>query len=158
MKKSIIITIFFLSFSLHSQNKPSYPGPNEGFKRVDLLLPKIENEKNYKVEVKFSMKTEVIECASVDFSFNSKNLKTEYGISNSYRFPYYFLENDAVEITEGLDEDCNTSKTVLKKIYSSQNILIEYQSYYAIPFFIPESWNLEYRLWKADDVYKCVNK
>ena len=158
MKETITILILFLSFNLHSQNKPIYPSPKKGFKRVDLLLPKIENEKNYKVEVKFSIETEVIECASVGFSFNSKNLKTEYGISNSSRFPYYFLENDAVEITEGLDEDCNTSKTVLKKIYSSQNILIEYQSYYTRPFFIPESWNLEYRLWKADDVYKSVNK
>lgn len=158
MKKSIIITILFLSFCLHSQNKPSYPNPKEGFKRVDLLLPKIENEKNFKVEVKFSMESEVIECATVDFSYNSKNLKTEYGISNSYRFPYYILENDAFEITEGLDSDCNSNKTVLKKIYSSQNILIEYQSYYARPFYIPEYWNLEYRLWKADDVYNSVIK
>ena len=156
MKKTIIILILFLSFTSHSQNKPKYPNPKEGFKRVDLLLPKIENEKNYKVEVKFSMESKVIECANVDFSFNLKNLKTEYGIPNSYRFPYYSLENDAVEITEGLDSDCKTTKTILKKIYSSQNILIEYQSYYARPFYIPESWNLEYRLWKADDYYKSA--
>lgn len=156
MKKTIIILILFLSFSSYSQNKPNYPNPKNGFKRVDLLLPKIENEKNYKVEVKFSIESKVIECANVDFSFNLKNLKTEYGIPNNNRFPYYSLENDAVEINEGLDSDCKSTKKVLKKIYSFQNILIEYQSYYARPFYIPESWNLEYRLWKADDDYKSV--
>jgi serine protease inhibitor ecotin len=85
-----------------------------------------------------------------------KNLKTEYGIANS-RFPYYVIENDIIEISEGLSSDCISKNKVNKKIFSSQNLLLEYQSYYARPFYIPENWTLEYRIWKADDKFTSMN-
>jgi serine protease inhibitor ecotin len=157
MKKTILIIILIFANNLYSQNNPNYPKAKPGFKRIDLILPKVENQKDYKVEIKFSTELKVIECANVDFSYNPKNLKTEYGISNTYRYPYYIFEDDTIEITEGLDSDCNSKKEILKKISSSQNIIIEYQSYYTRPFYIPETWNLEYRLWKAEENYRSVN-
>ena len=52
MKKVIIVTLFLLnSIHLFAQNTPSYPEPKEGYKRVDLIFPKIENSNQYKVEV-----------------------------------------------------------------------------------------------------------
>jgi ecotin len=156
MKNSFVVIIFLFCLNLFSQNRPNYPEPKTGFKRVDLILPKIENQQDYKVEIKFSINYNVIECANVNFGFNIKNLKTEYGIANS-RFPYYVIENDIIEISEGLSSDCISKTKVDKKILSSQNLLLEYQSYYARPFYIPENWTLEYRIWKADANFKSIN-
>ncbi|MEC5395501.1 ecotin family protein [Bergeyella sp. RCAD1439] len=154
IQRLIIILIF--SIKLNAQNAPSYPQPKEGFKRVDLLLPKIENSKDYKIQVKFSFEAIVGECSNASFSFNSKNLKEEYGIPQNSRYPYYVIESDAAEIFEGMNSDCKSEKKVKRKIISSQDIFIEYQSYYARPFYIPESWSVEYRIWKADDKYITV--
>ena len=157
MKKTLtILTLLILSVKLHAQNTPSYPQPKEGFKRVDLLLPKIENSKDYKIQIKFSIDATVVECSNASFSFNRKNLKEEYGIQQNSRYPYYVIESDAAEILEGMNSDCKSDKKVKRKIISSQDLFIEYQSYYARPFYIPESWSVEYRIWKAEDKYNTV--
>ncbi|MFN7045944.1 MAG: ecotin family protein [Flavobacterium sp.] len=156
MKKLLIYITFLFCLNLFAQNKPNYPEPKTGFKRVDLILPKIENQQDYKVEIKFSINYNVIECANVSFGFNMKNLKTEYGIANS-RFPYYVIENDIIEISEGLSSDCKSKTKVDKKIFSSQNLFLEYQSYYTRPFYIPENWTLEFRIWKADANFNSIN-
>ena len=158
MKKLFFLIIIISSSISYSQDKPTYPEPQKGFKRVDLVLPKIENEKNYKVEVKFGMETSVIECADASFSFPQKNLKTEYGISYSERFPYYILINDIAEVLETRGSNCKSKTNVNKKIFSGNTIMVEYQSYYARPFYIPESWTLEYRIWKAPDNFTTVKK
>ena len=156
MKKLLIFISLLFCLNLFAQNKPNYPEPKTGFKKVDLILPKIENQQDYKVEIKFSINYNVIECASVSFDFNMKNLKTEFGIANS-RFPYYVIENEMIEISEGLSSDCTSKNKVNRKIFSSQNLLLEYQSYYARPFYIPQNWTLEYRIWKADDKFTSMN-
>ena len=158
MKQTFTILIVLLfTISLYSQNKPTYPEPKEGFKRIDFLLPKIENSQDYKIQIKFSFEAEVTECANANFSFNRKNLKEEYGIPQNSRFPYYVLESSSAEIFEGMQSDCKSTKKVKRKILSSQDIFIEYQSYYARPFYIPKSWSVEYRIWKAEDKYITVN-
>ncbi|WP_042719988.1 ecotin family protein [Flavobacterium sp. B17] len=157
MKKILpILILVLLTIKLNAQEKPFYPQPKEGFKRVDLLLPKIENSKNYKVQVKFSFEATVRECSNASFIFNRKNLKEEYGIQQDSRYPYYVIESGAAEIFEGMNLDCKSDKKVKRKIMSNQDIFIEYQSYYARPFYIPESWSVEYRIWKADDKYITV--
>lgn len=151
-----ILILFILNTNVNAQNTPSYPEPKEGFKRVDLLLPKIENSEDYKVQVKFSYEELVGECTNVSFSFNRKALKEEYGIQKNSRYPYYVLENDIIETIEAMNPDCKSDKKVKRKIFSSQDIFIEYQSYYARPFYIPEYWSVEYRIWKAGEKYNTV--
>ena len=158
MKKLFFILIIISHSISYSQNKPSYPEPQKGFKRVDLILPKIENEKNYQVEVKFGQEVSVIDCADASFSFPIKSLKTEYGIPYSERFPYYILTSNIDEITQTRAKGCNSKTSIRKKILSFQNIMIEYQSHYARPFYIPESWTLEYRIWKASDDFTTIKK
>lgn len=153
-------TFFFflcLSVNIYSQNKPVYPLPINGFKRVDLLLPKIDNTENFKVEVKFSFEAEIIECADADFSIYTSDLKAKYGIPNSQRYPYYEIAKGAGDLSEGITSDCKSKNKVKKKIFSSQSINIEYQSYYPIPFYIPNGWSLEYRVWKASEKFTNVN-
>lgn len=152
--KHQIIFLIFLIFNLNSvaQNKPSYPEPKNGFKRVDLMLPRIENEKDFKIEVRFGRVIPLTECEDGSFTFKLDNLKTMYGIANTTRFPYYALENSNGDINTGKRSGCKGSDIrVDKKIVSDQNIFIEYQSYYVRPFYIPESWTIEYRIWAASN-------
>ncbi|MPS65830.1 MAG: hypothetical protein DI622_15970 [Chryseobacterium sp.] len=160
MKKLLpYLLIFFLvlNFSiLLGQNNPNYPEPEKGMKRVDLKLPKIENDKDYKVEIKFAMEIEVSECSETnDFSFNIKNLEEKYAIA-PYRFPYYTLPKEMpvemISLTK--NSDCDKNKKVKKKVLSSQNIFKEYNGHIVIPFYIPEKWTVEYRLWKVNSEFK----
>ncbi|SHL76362.1 ecotin family protein [Chryseobacterium contaminans] len=157
MKNVILFFSILYSLNIYSQEKPNYPEPEKGMKRVDLKLPKIENDKDYKVEIKFGMEIEVSECSDVqDFSFNSKNLENKYAIP-PYRYPYYVLPKEIpVDIFTFNKSNCKESKKVKKKILSSQNIFREYNGYYTIPFYIPENWTIEYRLWKVNSEFKNV--
>lgn len=143
---------------LNAQEKPKYPDVTANTKRVDLILPKIENDKDYKVEVRFGLELNVSECENPqDFSFNKQNLKHEYGMPN-YRYEYYSVaDNIPVEIfSVNAPSNCDSNKKVMKKVLSAQNIFMEYNGYSAVPFFIPKNWTVEYRLWKVDGDFKTV--
>ncbi|MBB6331825.1 serine protease inhibitor ecotin [Chryseobacterium sediminis] len=159
MKNLILFFSILYSLNMYSQEKPNYPEPEKGMKRVDLKLPKIENNKEYKVEIRFGIEMDVSECSDINnFSFNRKNLEERYGISPS-RFPYYVLPKEIpVEVLTFNKPNCDETKKVKKKVLSSQNIFREYNGYYAIPFYIPEKWTVEYRLWKVDSEFKNVEK
>jgi len=155
MKSVILFFSILYSLSVYSQEKPSYPEPEKGMKRVDLKLPKIENDKEYKVEIRFGIEMNISECSDInDFSFNIKNLEKRYGISPS-RFPYYVLPKEIpTEVLTFYKSNCDKTKTVKKKVLSSQNILQEYNGHISIPFYIPKDWTLEYRLWKVNSEFK----
>jgi ecotin len=151
------LVLMILGSNLHAQNKPNYPEPKEGFKRVDLILPKVKDDKKYKVEISFSTEAEIVDCANGSFSFNRKSMKEEYAIL-PYRYPYFIIENKAADILVSRDSDCKSEKKVKKKIYTGEVIMIEYQSSYPRPFYIPEDWTLEYRIWEVTDKYISVEK
>jgi serine protease inhibitor ecotin len=157
MKKIILLFSVLYSLTLYSQENPNYPETEKGMKRVDLKLPKIENYKDYKVEIRFGMEINISECSEItDFGFNMKNLEEKYAIP-PYRFPYYVLPKeipvDIISLNNN-KSDCDKTKKVKKKVLSSQNIFREYNGHYAIPFYIPEKWNVEYRLWKVNSDFK----
>ena len=151
MKKILITAILAIfSFSISfAQNTPSYPEPKEGYKRVDLIFPKIENSHQYKVEVRFGMQMELYPCSKAGFNFISDALIKDYGIKDG-RFPYYNLTTNQAEVFEGfMNENCKKEQKVKRKVVSDNSLLLEYNSYYPIPFYIPENYTLEYRLWNA---------
>ena len=162
MKNLILLITVLISTNTFSQQKPNYPEPEVRMKRVDFKLPKIINDKEYKIEIRFGQEIEVYECDEIkDFSFNTNNLKKGYGIP-PHRFPFYILPNDIttefVTLKSNDDKKCDKTKKIKKKVLSSQNIFDEYNSYFAIPYYIPENWTLEYRLWKIDSEYKNAEK
>jgi ecotin len=152
--KAILLLLIVYTSQLFAQNKPTYPVPKNGFKRVDLLLPKIDDPKNYKVEIQFSFEANLSECSDATFYFNPKeHLSVQYGIPTFSRFPYYVITNEMFETLETRKPNCNGDKKVVRKIFSTIDYFIEYQSYYSRPFYIPETWSIEYRIWKASDKY-----
>ena len=67
--KFIIILILLTGFqNIFAQKQPIYPEPEKGFKRVDLQLPKIENENDFKIEITFGMESESDECTKLKVS------------------------------------------------------------------------------------------
>jgi ecotin len=151
-----ILTTLFLIIGLisFSQNKPNYPEPKEGFKRVDLLLPKLKNQENMQVEIKFAFEIDMLDCERGSFSIYPNLPIEKFGIGSS-RFPYYVLDSDNSEVSVGNNGNCANTKQKKKK-YSNQNIIYNYQSSYSVPFYIPKNWNLVYRVWSTTDTYTIV--
>ena len=161
MKKTLIVLMLatFCTTNTFAQNTPSYPEPKEGYKRVNLIFPKIENSNQYKVEVRFGMQMELYPCSKAGFNFISDALIKDYGIKDG-RFPYYNLTTNQAEVFEGfMDDNCKKEQKVKRKIVSDNFLYLEYNSYYPIPFYIPESYTLEYRLWNTvtDEFTTVVN-
>ncbi|SFQ54069.1 ecotin family protein [Flavobacterium akiainvivens] len=156
MKNTLLLITLLLSFITYSQNKPTYPEAKKGFKRVDIMLPKIENEENYKVEVRFGIKHTMVECAKGDFSLGRNNLTEKYGIPNSSRFPYYVVEDVNGDISVGMPSGCESTTKIEKTILSTEEVIFRYQSYFPVPFYIPGYCTLEYRVWSTTDTYNTL--
>lgn len=95
------------------------------------------------------METELYPCSNASFRYKPELLIEEYGIKDG-RFPYYDLTTNQAEVFEGfMDDSCKKEKRVKRKIFSEESLLLDYNSYYPIPFYIPKSYTLEYRLWNT---------
>jgi serine protease inhibitor ecotin len=134
-----------------------YVYPEKGFKRVDLNLPPLENDKEYKIEIKFGTEIELSECSKINNIYiDFKNLKLKKG----FDYHYYVLEiQGAVFQKANLQPEktkCQSEKLVKKKLLSFGESFIEYKYNSNVPFFIPENLTLEYRLWKVDSDYKSL--
>lgn len=66
MKSVILFFAILYALNVYSQEKLSYPEPEKGMKRVDLKLPKIENDKEYKVEIRFGIEMNISECSDIN--------------------------------------------------------------------------------------------
>ena len=150
----LVIAVFIINSISYSQDKPNYPLPNEGFKRVDLLLPKLKNQENIQVEVKFAFEIELLDCERGSFHLFPNLLTEKFGIGTR-RFPYHVIQGEDIEIMAGRNGDCNDVKK-MKMIYSDDKVIYNYQSSYAVPFYIPKNWNLVYRVWSTTENYTTV--
>lgn len=158
MKKIISTFLLTSAILLNAQEKPTHPELTANTKRIDLKLPKIENEKNYKVEVRFGLEANVSECEDPQyFTFSLQNLKYENGSPSSRNGYYSVAEDTPVEIFDVYNKDnCGKKEKTVKKIVSSQKISMDYNGDFTTTFFIPKNWTVEYRLWKIDGEFKTA--
>jgi len=154
--KIIFIGLFILKMNfVFAQNIYIYP--EKGFKRVDLNLPPIENDKEYKVEIKFGTEVELSQCSTVkNIYIDFKNLKLKKG----FGYHYYVLDiQGAIFQKDKLPQDkmkFQSEQLIKKKLLSFSESFIDYKYNLNVPFFIPENLTLEYRLWKDDNDYKSL--
>lgn len=158
MKKiTIVLVCFIAAIQLNAQTKTIFPEPKEGYKKVEIKLPKVENSKNFKVQISFSFETNVGECSNASFYLNPRiDIMKSYGTPLNYSQPYYSVEKEFVDITESNQEGCNSKKRIEKKVMCDIEYIIDYNDDYAIPFYLPKDWSLEYKIWRADDQFKTV--
>ena len=153
--RTILFFTILMSINIFAQKQPNYPNPEKGFKRVDLQLPKIDNEDDYKVEITFSFEMELNICTTESFSF--REIETKYAMP-PYAYPYYVVNSDVVEVASSPISDCKDENVVVrKKIFSDQRLFEGYSSVFIRRFYIPEYWTLEYRIWKASPEFKSIN-
>ena len=150
MKNYSLFIFYFLCNLLFGQEKPNYPKVPDNYKRVDFILPKIDDNQKYLVEITFSKIANVVNCANANFILDKSDIKTGYGIPPS-RFQYYIIEVEDLMITQGFNIGCNNKDPKEpKKIYSTYKFMEEYNSTFIQPYYIPEDWNLEYKIYKAE--------
>lgn len=158
MKKiTTVLVCFIVAIQLNAQTKTIFPEPKEGYKKVEIQLPKVDNPKNFKVQISFSFETTLGECSNAFFSLNPKiDILQSYGTPLNYSQPYYSVENPNVDIMEMNPNGCNSTRRILRKVMCDVEYYIDYKFDYAIPFYIPKNWSLEYKIWRADDQFKTV--
>lgn len=156
-KKTFLSIAILFSLSAIAQTEPKYPELTENMKRVDLLIPKIQDPENYRLEVRFGTEVKISECENTrSFDFNIKNLRKDFGLPNRYMY-YYIGENQPIQILTFTEtKECNPDKQITKKVLSDQNIFIEHIGTQPTPFFIPKTWTVEYRLWKVHTDFKTA--
>lgn len=146
MARFFCFALLALGIYTFAQEEIAYPDPKEGFKRVDIKLPVIKNEDDYKVEVNFSMMYELLDCEKG--SFTLPGFETRY-LKPPHAYPYYVIDESKYDVVIGKKGTCS-SKKVLKKIYSSSPIFVEYNSIFTYRYYVPKNMNVEYRIWKAE--------
>ncbi|WBX96189.1 ecotin family protein [Chryseobacterium gambrini] len=156
IKRIILIGFLFFKINLIFSQK-IYLYPEKGFKRIDLILPKVKNPEKYKVEIKFGTELELSECSEIkNINISFENLKRKKG----FDYHYYVLDIEGVIFQKAnllqTDKKCKSNKTLRKKLLSFGELFIDYENNVSIPFFIPENLTLEYRLWKMDSDFESL--
>ncbi|MEN9335022.1 MAG: Ecotin precursor [Bacteroidota bacterium] len=158
MKKILSFLVCFnVALQLQSQTKTIFPEPKEGYKKVELQLPKVDNTKNYKVQITFSFDANVGECSNASFSLNPRiDIIKSYGTPLDYTRPYFSVEKEFVDILEMNATDCKSKKRIKRKVMCDVEYLIDYSYDYAIPFYIPNDWYVEYKIWRTENDFTTV--
>ena len=150
-KKTILTTIILLFSSLSYAEKISftpeinnilakYPDRQDNLARNFIVLPPLENENNYKIEVFFG-KTLMVDC-------NPKLLQSEYPQQRKLEnTPYsYYLLNDVIVSSNNGNKCLNNQKS--RQFIPSLNstLLLPYNSEYPLVFYIPRNIQVKYRI------------
>lgn len=143
--KTYFTFILIMIFGLCSAQNPQYPEPKEGFKKIELSLPKKSNEKDYKVEFFVTLVRKVAKCSSPS---STVKLERRYLLPN--RYVYYEVKNQNIQIVTLMNAECGDK--IDKKVYNYP-LTEEYQSRSPYIFYIPKDMNIEYRIWKVDTKY-----
>ncbi|KFF09580.1 hypothetical protein IX38_03555 [Chryseobacterium luteum] len=145
MKKGYTFILLFFFILCFSQ-KPEYPQPKDGYKKVELKLPQKENEKDYKIEIFVTFMMTVTKC---DTPSSTVKLEREYLLSGN-RYVYYEVKNHNIETVVLISDKCK--EKISKKVYNFP-LNEEYESQRPYIFYIPKKMNVEYRIWKAEPKY-----
>ena len=91
MKYALVFFVYIFTFSLNAQNKPVYPEPKDGFKRVDLILPKAKYIRTCNQEIQ-----EHIHLKNNMSAYMEKN----YYIDNTFGYNIEHLElRNTIDLT-----------------------------------------------------------
>ena len=130
-------------------NTDIFPAPENGFKKMVIEVPLSQNDENKKIEFKVGRLMEVDGC-------NHHNLQgtVETKDLEGWGYQYYvFKTNGQVIATQMACPD--TQKRQL--FVSSQPNLVRYNGKMPIVIYIPEEYDVQYKIYTADnDVYHAL--
>lgn len=148
----IFVAAFLISTFVVAQKKVDvsmYPKAQAGTEQQLLILPELDKEDDYEVELFVGKKLTVDQC-NKHFLMGSFSEETVLGWG--YNYFDFKSEGNAAGTLMG----CMDTKTVEKMVYA-QPKKVRYNSKLPIVIYAPKGYQVEYRLWKAGD-RKTVTK
>ncbi|WP_038334833.1 ecotin family protein [Empedobacter falsenii] len=125
-----------------------YPKAKDGYEQKIITLKTLPNEDNYSVEI-FAGKKTLVDSCNHFFLAGSFEQKTVDG----WGYDYFNFESDGN--IAGTLMGCSDNKSV-EKIVHAKSIQTRYNSKLPIVVYVPKSYTLEYRIWKADEKLNLV--
>ena len=146
------ILSLLLAMGLVAQEKDKkiqYPIPQEGWEKVEVILPVIKKGNGeYRVEftVGFEMETDLCNPYSLIGEW------TEHEVKNTNFV--YFIASTKGQVVKAMNE-CPNEKTKSQFVGLKSNSIV-YNGEQSLVVYIPEGYQLRYRLWSAEKGWNSI--
>ncbi len=118
-----------------------FPQAQEGFVRHVIEVPKTDNDHDHRVELLIG-KSMMVDCNHHSFSGKIESVTLK-------GWGYKYLEVRNIQSGSSTMMACREAKT--EKFISMRDTLRRYNSRSPIVAYIPEGYEVRYRIWNADD-------
>lgn len=160
MKKSVnfirltvvLLTCTIINAAEHKALK-AFPPAKEGMKRLVIVLPEKSRseDKNFKVELVPGkvMDTDGINFVHLGTTIKAKPLK-------GWGYTYYEVNRKGqvastlIAVPDGADK--------VKRFVKGQPLMINYNSRLPIVVYVPEDYEIRYRIWSAPELFQTIEK
>lgn len=152
MKLSKLISVFAFSFTSliladqpegekvsHPELKP-YPQKLEELERRVIVLPKLEDETLYKVEL---IPGKTVRVDGINSYFIGLSLKAE--VLKGWGYSYYTVEGNGAVGSTRMGGRPNLRDEFVK----GKSMIIRYNSKLPVVIYVPKGTEIKYRIWKA---------
>ncbi len=150
----LVIVVTIAGSSLYAEpakkdNIHMFPQAKEGFVRQVIEVPKTDNDYDHKVELLIG-KMMLVDCNYHSFSGKIESVTLK-------GWGYKYLEVSSIQSGPSTMMACSEPKT--EKFISIRDTLRRYNSRSPIVAYVPEGYEVRYRVWSAgDDVQKATQR
>ena len=137
-----------LSLAAQAQNKTPnkldtlFPTAQKGYKKITVYVPKANKEQHLKLELLVGI-TKQVDCNTHTLIGNIKAQTL-----TSYGYNYYTVESDGTLASTNM---LCLNNTTTKKFIPLAPYFTNYNSALPLVIYLPESMELKYRIWKANE-------
>ena len=145
-KTTLVLVAILAGSSLYAEpvkkdNIHMFPQAQEGFVRHVIEVPKTDNDHDHRVELLIG-KNMMVDCNYHSFSGKIESVTLK-------GWGYKYLEVSNIQSGPSTMMACREPKT--EKFISIRDTLRRYNSRSPIVAYIPEGYEVRYRIWNADD-------
>ncbi len=143
---TIVLSVMLTGLSLYAEpakkdNIHMFPQAQEGFVRHVIEVPKTDNDYDHRVELLIG-KTMMVDCNHHSFSGKIESVTLK-------GWGYKYLEVKKIQSGPTTMMACREPKT--EKFISIRDTLRRYNSRSPIVAYVPEGYEVRYRVWSAGD-------
>ncbi len=158
IKRKIFVAMIFtlITSSLYAETEKKdnihmFPQAQEGFVRHVVEVPKTDNDEDHRVELLIG-KTMLVDC-------NKHSLRAKVENVTLKGWGYKYLEVSDIHSGPSTMMACPQPKTEkFISLYMGKETLRRYNSRLPIVAYIPEGYEMRYRIWSAGDKIQQANK
>lgn len=136
----------------HSDDLKPYPAPQEGFVRTVFRVPEVADEADRMVEILVG-KNLLVDCNRTWFGGN-----LEERVVQGWGYPYFVLENVGPRASTMMACPPDEEKTEAFVSVRGDGFLVRYNSKLPVVTYVPEGFEVRYRIWTAGDDVKPARR